>query len=196
VLESWKGLGYNRRALYLHQTATILSALHGGRIPRSRQELARLPGIGMATASAVLAFAFDTPVAFIETNIRRVFLHFYFLEQERVKDSEILPLVEKTLDRRNPREWYYALMDYGAMLGARDRNPNLRSAHYRRQSAFEGSVRQARGMVLAVLLRWPRATRAQIAKNTGKKGDLLDRALSQLVEEGFVKKRGTEYFIP
>ena len=53
---------------------------------------------------------------FIETNIRAVFIHHFFSERESVTDREILPLVERTLDREEPRDWYYALMDYGATL--------------------------------------------------------------------------------
>ena len=101
-----------------------------------------LPGVGHATACAVLVYSFNAALAFIETNVRRVFLHFLFPGVEGVKDAQLLPFVEKALDRDNPREWYYALMDYGTMLARTTENPNRRSAHYTRQSEFEGSHRQ------------------------------------------------------
>ncbi len=128
VLAAWKGLGYNRRALALLKTARIICENHRGRVPRSLDELVALPGIGQATASAVLVYAFNMPVAFIETNVRRVFLHFFFPGETQVSDARILPLVESTMDRENPREWFYALMDYGTMLAAAGENANTRSA--------------------------------------------------------------------
>ncbi|MCX7039935.1 MAG: A/G-specific adenine glycosylase [Spirochaetes bacterium] len=186
VLAVWKGLGYNRRAFSLKRTAEIIVAKHGGRVPRDVDTLAALPGIGKATACAVLAYAFNEPVAFIETNIRRVYIHFFFPGTGTVADSDILPLVEKTLDRRNPREWYDALMDYGTMLRSAESHPNRRGARYRRQPPFEGSVRQARGLILGTLLQAACSSESRLAAQTGVKADLLARALAQLVSEGFV----------
>ena len=120
VLLHWQGLGYNRRAVNLWKTAqAVVEGFHGD-LPETREELIRMPGIGRATAGAILAFAFNRPVVFIETNIRRAFIHHFFQDRKDVRDSEILPLVEATLDYENPRQWYYALMDYGErreMLG-------------------------------------------------------------------------------
>lgn len=195
VLGAWKGLGYNRRALYLKRAAEIIVAQHGGRVPRSREALAALPGFGIPTASAVCAFAFNQPVAFVETNIRRVFLHFYFPGETRVPDSRILPLVEKALDQRRPREWYYALMDYGAALKGSADNPNRRSAHYRKQAAFEGSARQLRGMVLAALLETPGMTEAALAAKIDTRNGRLREVLRTLVSEGFLTRKGARYSI-
>ena len=106
VLAAWQGLGYNRRALALKHLAVKVMAEHGGRLPRSEAALRRLPGIGPGTAGAVLAFAFEEPAVFIETNIRRVFLHCFFPGQEGVRDRHLLPYVAATLDRRRVRPWY------------------------------------------------------------------------------------------
>ena len=152
VLELWSGLGYNRRALALHRAAGVLEREHAGVMPADRDALLRLPGVGPATAGALLAFAFARPAVFIETNIRRVFLHQYFPAAATVPDAALLPLVARTLDRRQPRRWYYALMDRGAALGQqRAGNPNRRSAHYSRQSPFAGSRRELRGRVIRLL---------------------------------------------
>ncbi|MGO9410315.1 MAG: A/G-specific adenine glycosylase [Spirochaetia bacterium] len=194
VLTVWKGLGYNRRALALRNAARIVSEKHGGRIPRTVEKLAALPGLGRATASSVLVFSFNVPIAFIETNIRRVFIHAFFPKASSVPDSRILPLVEKTLDRKNPREWYYALMDYGAWMRAAVENPNRRSAVYTRQSPFEGSLRQLRGRVLDVMLALSTANGKQIERALGKADSRLDEALSQLVSEGFLGEKGGRYF--
>lgn len=151
VLEQWSGLGYNRRAQALQRAAQALVRDHGGVVPADRDALLKLPGIGPATAGALLAFAFGRPVVFIETNIRRVYLHHFFPAAEAIPDRVLLPLVARTLDRHRPRRWYYALMDYGAALGRHGANPNRRSAHYTRQSAFTGSTRQLRGLVIRLL---------------------------------------------
>jgi A/G-specific adenine glycosylase len=193
VLAAWKGLGYNRRALALREAARCIVETHHDRMPRTVETLMELPGIGHATASAVLVYSFNAPIPFIETNIRRVFIHFFFPRGRRVTDSMLMPLVEKTLDRDNPREWHYALMDYGAMLGKTSMNANMRSARYRRQAAFEGSLRQLRGKILAAMLERGPATEAQIVRAIGSTDERLGRALSQLVDEGFLLRRGRRY---
>jgi A/G-specific adenine glycosylase len=195
VLAAWQGLGYNRRALYLKRSAEIILHLHRGRIPRTPEDLTALPGVGTATASAVLAFAFNIPVVFIETNIRRVFLRFFFPDETGITDAQIRPLVEQTLDRINPREWYYALMDYGAKIKRAEGNPNRRSAHYKKQPRFEGSVRQLRGRTIATLLRVSWMTTAGLKAELGEKGKKLAAVLGQLVFEGFLKRRGRSYSI-
>jgi len=194
VLAAWKGLGYNRRALALHSAAKIIVRDRGGRIPRTLEELSRLPGLGVATASSVLVFSHDVPLPFIETNVRRVFIHFFFPGRDSVSDAEIVPLVEKTLDRSRPREWYYALMDYGAMLGRTDKNANRRSRTYVRQSRFEGSLRQLRGRVLDVMLRLGSADAAGIQSELPEPDQRLATALDQLVSEGFLRRRGNRYY--
>ncbi|HEQ72341.1 MAG TPA: A/G-specific adenine glycosylase, partial [Spirochaetia bacterium] len=122
-----------------------------GRIPRSEDQLAALPGIGPATARSICAFAFNRPTVFVETNIRAVFIHFFFPGAAVVTDAEILPLVEKTLNTENPREWYNALMDYGALLKKKRPGLSAQAAHYRKQTPFQGSRRQLRGAVLRLL---------------------------------------------
>ena len=178
VLKAWQGLGYNRRAVYLHQTAKLLSSAEllskkssglpsraalSGAASRARlfsQEVAapRLPGVGPYTAAAVEAFAYNKPSIFIETNIRTVFLHFCFrsnvLQNVRIRDKEILPLVEQALKKSKmpPREFYWALMDLGAQLKKQGIKLNSKSAHYTKQSKFEGSPRQKRAARLRALL--------------------------------------------
>jgi A/G-specific adenine glycosylase len=155
VLTMWQGLGYNRRALALHRLAGIVVSEHAGAIPRSPEELQRLPGIGYATAAAVCVYAYGQPLAFIETNVRAAFIHFFFQECSRVSDADLLPLVELTLDRERPRDWYYALMDYGSWLKRTEANPGRRSAHHTVQSPFAGSRRQARALLVRLLLQAP-----------------------------------------
>ncbi|UCB44399.1 MAG: A/G-specific adenine glycosylase, partial [Spirochaetota bacterium] len=144
LFSMWQGLGYNRRCLRMKESAKIISDKFGNQLPDSIQDLIKLPGIGQTTSKALYTFCFNKPTVFIETNIRQVFIHFFFKHREKVHDCEIFPLVEKTLDRENPREWYYALMDYGAMLKRHVGNLGIKSSKYRKYTPFEGSIRQIR----------------------------------------------------
>jgi A/G-specific adenine glycosylase len=195
VLAAWQGLGYNRRAVALHRSARILHQQHGGRVPDDAAALVALPGIGVATAAAIRAYAFGAAVVFVETNIRRVFIHEFFPGREAVADAELLPLVAAALDRRAPREWYYALMDYGAALARRVPNPNRRSAGYTRQSRFEGSERQVRGAILRALVGSPPQPAAAIARSAGAQRELVARLLGDLEREGFVRRDGRRFGI-
>jgi A/G-specific adenine glycosylase len=186
VLALWQGLGYNRRALALKRLAENVVSMHGGALPRNVEALSSLPGIGKTTAGEILAFAFNIPSVFIETNIRRVFIHEFFDGEDDVKDREILPLVEATVDEENPREWYWALMDYGSMLKRHVVNPNRRSAHYTRQTPFEGSDRRIRGLVVKRLLNHMPLSAERLVKETGVGLDHLKRILAGLVGEGFI----------
>jgi len=190
MLTVWQGLGYNRRALALQKVARSVSAAYGGTLPDSVERLLTLPGIGPASAGAICAFAYNHPTVFIETNIRTVFLHVFFRAKEGVRDKDIIPLVEKTLDTRNPRGWYYALMDYGVMLKKAVLNPNRRSAHYQRQTRFEGSDREIRGLILRNLLVSPSLPEEQLVEAVGKTPKRVRNIIPRLVNEGFLSRNG------
>lgn len=186
VLAAWSGLGYNRRARYLHDAAKIVSERSSG-LPRDPEELRKLPGIGPNTAGSISAFAFNLPVVFIETNIRRVYLHHFFSDRSDVPDREILKMVEEHLDRENPREWYWALMDYGSALRRNGNgNANLRSRHYIKQSAFEQSDRQLRGRILRVLAGDGHAVAEELPAYTGFSTDRVELVLAALEQERLV----------
>jgi A/G-specific adenine glycosylase len=131
----------------------------------------------------------------MDTNIRRVFIHEFFPGRDRVRDDEILPLVERALDRKEPSRWYNALMDYGAMLKREHGNSNLRSAHYSRQSPFENSNRQVRGAIVKALVGGPAMTAAQIVNRTGMDAERVRKNLDQLAAEGFLVSRRGRYRI-
>ena len=209
VIIAWQGMGYNRRALNLQKLATIVIKKYQGNLPSDPELLEELPGIGKATAGSIVAFAFNKPVPFIETNIRRVFIHYFFdineprkstnmqtRRRSKISDKDILPLVQKTLPTNSTsrthsvRQWYYALMDYGAMLRKIIPNPNVRSAHYLRQSKFEGSARQLRGAILRSLLNGPRSIR-ELRKSHKQFKGRFDKILLSLQQEGFLVRRAT-----
>lgn len=152
VLSTWNGLGYNRRAKFLHAAAQKVMSDFGGTLPSARDELVSLPGIGPNTAGAILAYAFNRQIAFIETNVRTVLFHHFFADQTDIDDKILLPIVQQVCDPEHPREWYWALMDYGTHLKQTAGNNIAQSKHYARQSKFEGSRRQVRGRVLRELM--------------------------------------------
>ncbi len=194
VLRQWSGLGYNRRAKFLKQMAEIIVTKHQARVPEQFETLIKLPGVGKSTAGGILAFGFNKPAIFIETNIRRVFLHHFFPNKKNVSDLKILPFLEMTMDRKNPREWYYALFDYGTHLGQTVTNPNRRSRHYTKQSRFSGSRRQLRGHILKSLFARPK-TIEQILQSVEARGTPVQGIVHDLLNEGFIKKRGIWYML-
>jgi len=188
VLVVWQGLGYNRRALALKKLAEAVVAELGGDIPRDMQSLTKLPGIGKATAQAILAFAYNQPVVFIETNIRSVFIYHFFSGRTIVLDSELIPLVALTVDAENPRRWYNALMDYGVWLKKQHANPGRSSAHYRKQAPFEGSDRHVRGAILKALATREAYTEEELTIVLPFEPKLVRKNMAQLVREGLIKR--------
>ena len=205
VLSEWQGMGYNRRALSLVKAARMIDEL--GAFPTEVSELVKLPGIGPATAAGIRAFAFNLPGVYLETNVRTVFLHELFPDEDKVPDKTLVPLVEISCPDESARAWYYALLDYGAYLKKTVPNPSRRSKSHARQSAFEGSHRQKRAEVVRILLAAPSEglTEDQIASELNRvetaegRGPVelseVDTLLSELTGEGFCKKSGNAYTI-
>ena len=171
VLAEWQGLGYNRRALALKRAAEECSQRFGGRLPETVEQLQELPGIGPATAAGVTSFARNLPAIYIETNVRTVFIHTLFPDCEAVSDKQLEPLVAACCPEAGQvRRWYYALLDVGADLKSQVGNASRRSAHYTRQSAFEGSRRQKRACLVRIVLACPGIAVEQAAVRFGRRG--------------------------
>ena len=188
VLKVWKGLGYNRRAMALQKIAQIVVSEHDNILPHEPEILETFPGIGKATARSIVSFAFNHPTVFIETNIRTVFIYFFFPDIANIHDKQILPIVEKTLDRNNSREWYYALMDYGVWLKKTVGNLSRLSSHYSKQSKFEGSDRQIRGQILQILLEQKYLDKAQICFLINKNNMRVEKIIGDLCKEGYISE--------
>lgn len=169
VIRAWGRLGYPRRALRLHATAVVIADVHADRVPRDRDALLALPGIGDYTAGAVRAFAYGEPALTLDTNVRRVL--------SRVLDGRDRPSASVTVAEREQAEltmpaergahWMAALMELGARVCTARQprcdicplqsqcrwwaagRPEMPAA--RRQPTYEGSDRQARGALLQVL---------------------------------------------
>lgn len=198
VLTLWSGLGYNRRAVALHDTAKTLVAEHNSTVPKDRETLLTLLGVGEYTAGAVLAFAYNKPVIMVETNIRTVILHHCIQKKKRVTDKEISALVSHLLQDAlmrsvSPKTFYSAMMDYGAHLKAQGVRTNTQSRHYTKQSKFDGSIRQARGMLLHLFIN----TRKGISRKSMRAlpAKRINEGLKGLLKEGIVEKRGQYYYL-
>jgi A/G-specific adenine glycosylase len=203
VLRAWQGLGYNRRAMFLKRAAEIVVAQHDGRLPHDRAALESLPGIGKGTSGSLMAFAFNRPEVFIETNIRRVFIHFFFPKKKRVTDVELERYIERSIDLRRPREWYWALMDYGAAISlsrtmpvsraaAKISNPNRRSAHYKKQTVFAGSDRELRGKIVRSTLsqKGNKISAKALLKIVATTEQRFWKVVAGLEKEGFIVRKG------
>jgi len=186
VLRLWQGLGYNRRAKFLHEAAKKVS--EKGTFPDTQAALLELPGVGTNTAGAILAYAFNKPALFIETNVRAVYIHHFFHEQELVDDKAIMSLLESTIAMDKPRRFYWALMDYGSWLKKQGVLPS-RSRHYKKQSPLKGSVREVRGQILTALASidmTEQELREQLVTD-----DRFAIALLGLINDGLITRSGT-----
>ncbi len=204
VLTHWSGLGYNRRGRFLQQACTQIVLEFQGIVPSDPEVLDSLPGIGPYTARAVTTFSFNQKEVFIETNIRSVFIFFFYmnggtLSSENlplITDKELLNLIKQTLPEDNFRHWYYALMDYGATLKKVVKNPNRKSAHYTKQSKFEGSLRQARGAIIRQLTgNNVEKSLLDIATTEQIEYQRIEKAAESLIAEQLITKQGNLYVI-
>lgn len=191
VLAAWQGLGYNRRARYLHEAAQAI--VHLGHFPDKHEDLVKLPGVGRNTAGAIQVYAFAHVAFFVETNIRTVYFYHFFADRTDVTDAEIYALLERTADRRDIRGWYAALMDYGTYLKSQKLGSISKSKHYKKQGGFMGSARQVRGQIIRELTQGKK-TEAQLAQviNDERLGIILEK----LISEGMVEKERTAYMLP
>jgi A/G-specific adenine glycosylase len=195
VLTAWQGLGYNRRGKYLQEIAQKVMSDFNGMLPDDPSTLETFPGIGKGTAGSICAFAFNKPTVFIETNIRTVFIHSFFKDQSGVHDKELLPLIAESVDKHNPREWYYALMDYGVHLKKLYVNPSRKSKHHTTQSKFEGSDRQVRGMIIKLLTNHESLEKDQLLAFIDKDAQRVMRIVHELEKEQLIMREQDFYFI-
>lgn len=183
VLKYWQGLGYNRRAKYLHETAKMIVTDFNGTFPNTYNDLIKLPGVGKNTAGAILAYSFNLSAVFIETNIRTVYIHHFFSDNFDVDDKQIIELLEATIDHANPRTFYWSLMDYGATLKASGIKNISQSRHYKKQAPLEGSLREMRGFIVKELVVGDK-TMHQLRHLS--KDERFLRALDGLISDGLV----------
>ena len=175
VIQRWAGLGYNRRAVYLHEAAKKIVCDFGGKVPTTIDVLRTLPGVGEYTAGAVACFTGKSTMSFLDTNIKRVFGRLFFnttsrrLPIEKKLSAYAHSLVPTGKD--DAYFWHHALMDLGALVcvAAKPKCEScplqricpfppfrevITKSHYaKRQSAFKNSDRFWRGRILDALRR-------------------------------------------
>ena len=191
VLTLWSGLGYNRRAKFLWQAALEISLRFEGELPRTQKELVGLPGIGPNTAAAILNYAFEVATPFVETNIRTVYFHTFFDGQSDIRDKDLLEVVERTQDSERPREWYWALMDYGSHLKATVGGRLDQSKHYKKQSPLAGSPREMRGRIIRELT--DHSLTEEALKRAVTADDRFAPALGELAREEMIEEVGGQW---
>lgn len=162
------------------------------------QKLEQLPGVGPYTARAVAAFAYNKDVVFVETNIRTAVIHHFFNGTRRRKgmiyhtsarkysDAEIEKILIQVLPRGKAREWYSALMDYGAHLKRAGVSHNAKSKAYAKQSRFSGSLREARGAILREVTRGVTSRTRLVGLLGPARRAQMKKALEALMKEGLI----------
>ncbi len=189
VLTVWSGLGYNRRGKFLHDAAKVIAQQYKGSIKDATSE-GKIPGVGPYTRAAVRVFAFNEPHTLLETNVRTVFIHHFFADKANVSDRDLVPLMEEAAHDQDPREWHWALMDYGVHLKKTHKNPSRRSTGYTKQTRFEGSPRQLRGAILRELNASAKTESDIYLKTSGTKyikKEQLKVVLASLKKDGLVR---------
>ncbi len=190
VLIAWQGLGYNRRAKFLWQAAQQVQREHHGVWPDTVELLKTLPGIGVNTGGAIVAYAHNLPVVFVETNIRTVLFHHFFADNTEITDKQLTALMQQLVPTEQPRDFYWAMMDYGTYLKKQGNSNLAKSKHYTKQSRFEGSVRQLRGQVLR-LLSAGQLHETEIFETI--EDDRIGKVLTDLEREGMIRRDGQQY---
>lgn len=191
VLQTWMGLGYNRRALYLHNTSKVIVDDFQGNVLTAMKHYGKLPGIGLYTSKAVQIFSANADIATVDTNIRRIFINEFYLE-ETLPDKELFQIAERCLPIGRSREWHNALMDYGAMF-LTSRKTGIKPKI--QQSQFKGSNRQIRGEILRMLLNEKR-TEYQLNQQLRVDSERLSEILNKMLKEKTVSKTEEYYHVP
>lgn len=187
VLVLWSGLGYNRRAKFLHEAARRVMQEYGGELPSAQEQLLTLPGVGKNTTGALMAYVYNQPVLYVETNIRTVYLHHFFADRRDITDVEIMEKLAATLDHEQPRQFYWALMDYGAWLKKNGVRNVAASKHYRKQTPLKGSVREVRGAIIRALTTGD-MTHAQLVAQADTRDGRYELAHAQLLAERLIEQ--------
>lgn len=119
ILRYWEGLGYYRRARFLHQAAKIMLERHGGTVPDSQEALSSLPGLGDYTVAAILGIAYEQDMVSIDANVERVFSRLMNIDSP-VKKNPAAALIRQEAQRFLPhgqaRAYNQALMELGALV--------------------------------------------------------------------------------
>jgi A/G-specific adenine glycosylase len=208
VLTVWSGLGYNRRAKYLHHCAKEVVVRYDGKFPNSYDELITLSGIGPSTAGALLAFSFGMDTPMIDTNIRRILVRVFFRKAKKFPtDAELYLFASSLIPRGKGRVWNYAMLDLGATLcTARNHSSGcpLSVLHgkvndfiYKKpQKKFAGSERFYRGKLIKLLSKEGSVPRTLIEKELKDYQGNFTLLLEKLTREGMIVVQRNRVSLP
>ncbi len=225
AVRAWGRLGYPRRALRLHQSATVMVARHDGAVPDTAEGLRALPGVGAYTAAAVASFGFGRRTTVVDTNVRRVLAR---AVEGTAQSAPTLTRAETDLagsvvpeDPRTARTWNVAVMEMGALV-CTARSPRCaqcpvadlcrwRLAGYpayqgpgRRSQTWHGTDRQVRGAILGLVREADRPVHRglveQAAERLGADAAQRTRCLGSLLADGLLEpvhlRAGDGYRLP
>jgi len=192
ILKEWKGMGYNRRALFLQKAARMVVNEFSGIFPDNEKDLRNLPGLGIYTARAVLVFAYKQDIAMVDTNIRQIITH-YFFEDAIQKESVIQEVATQILPTGKSWEWHQALMDFGAL--ALRRIPDKQ----RSSKPFKETDRYVRGRIVDVLREsaydhWQLIK--QMSDITGRSNEDIGNILQKLLKDELITCKKDIYSLP
>ena len=208
VLKAWKGMGYNRRALYLKKIAETIVNDYKGEFPEDEKLLIKLPGVGMYTARAILVFAFGNDLAMVDTNIRQIITHFFFGGNIQ-KPSIIQGVADQLLPKGQSWKWHQALMDYGAIEMQKVKGRRKKPARNATQSvaggakggkvSFRDSNRFYRGRIIDLLREKSieyNEMLGYIYQTYKKNHTFTDNILRGLAKDGLIEIKGDSIFLP
>jgi A/G-specific adenine glycosylase len=206
VLRLWSGLGYNRRAKYLHSAAKAVASEYGGVFPRDFTLLQKLPGIGRSTAAAIMAFAWNEPYPMIDTNLRRILVRTFF-EGRIPSDAILFDFAQAMIPSGRGRAWNYAMLDLGAMVCTARRHSaacpmfdfhgDVDDFVYKKpQSKFKGSKRSYRGALLKALVAEGSMTRKNAERFFAGTPFVGKTAIDELLREGILSLRNKKITLP
>jgi A/G-specific adenine glycosylase len=210
LLKAWGRLGYPRRALRLHEAATVIAKEFDNQVPQTLEELRALPGVGEYTAAAIMAFAHRKKSLVLDVNIRRLF--------SRVLDGEEFPPLHITnaerqsrteLIPKNAHTWAAATMELGALICTATkpkceicplansclwRAKNYPASNYQRKKTqkWHGTDRQCRGTIVEHLRTHPKATEQSLSKLWSDNSQ-FEKCLASLVIDGLITKKNKSY---
>jgi len=125
--------------------------------------------------------------------VRTIYIHHFFQNTDDVDDTELLPLIEQTMDRDTPRAWFNALMDYGTDLKEQFPNPSRKSAQYAKQKPLKGSVREVRGWIMKQLVQNKQVSLAEIQAVFDE--DRTQKAITGLVKDCLITEQKGTYLL-
>jgi len=190
VLKSWSGLGYNRRALWLHEAANQIVTLK--EFPKTPEELQKLKGIGPYTSRSILIFAFNYDIATVDTNIRRILIAENFAKKD-TKEKKLFIIAQKLLPKGKARDWHNALMDYGSLVLTSAKTgikPKTANSNKSKEN------RRFRGVIVKYLTRNSKVKKEQLVKDCNIPTEKIADILEDLIADGLVTKRKKYYTLP